>query len=143
MNLTDEQIEAAAKAMHEESNQGTMLPYGVPWDGMNLLEQSRWKLAIHAAAPLLQMLLAEPTKKETGDFRGDLADMQNGHYKRIDAPLINFIERRNASLIPKPVDPRREKIAAAIRSDREGFIVSMDEANRQADRILAALDAKE
>lgn len=133
MNLTDEQIEAAAKAMYEGSNQGTMLPYGVPWNGMNFGERHRWLVALRAAAPFLQMPWEMPTAGEV-----EKALCANGTTEA----LLQFVRSRNASLIPKPVDPRREKVINILCHADRSPEPAID-ANKLADRILAALDAKE
>jgi hypothetical protein len=61
------------------------------------------------------------------------------------AEIVSAVNGRNASLIPKPVDPRREKVKAVLESRWPGPGEKSKHVSDGylADRILAALDAKE
>jgi hypothetical protein len=135
MKLTDEQIEAAAKAAWL----GRFLtPHGVAdFDTVSPDMQSGWRRAMRAAAPFLQMPWEMPTQSEC-ELIGRAQDVAEVtvHYA-----VSSFINMRNASLFPKLVDPRRDKLKAAVNEWRqcEGAYTTSE----IVDRILAALDAKE
>ncbi len=84
-----------------------------------------------AAAPYLQLPWDEPTEKELFDAKCGWG---------IERPFAiceemrQFVRIRNAALLPKPVDPRREKIEEILsRHVKDG-------ADQTIDRILAVLN---
>lgn len=130
--LTDEQIEAAAKAMLERD----ACPIGI----------EHYRMLARAAARFLQMPWEMPTPEEVRQYErprlDEPAKLRMGNdclpsFRLRHEALCEFIKYRNASLIPKPVDPRREKLKRVLIADHarshEDFV----------DAILASLDAKE
>lgn len=136
MNLTDEQIEAAAKAaynaFHPTAERGFLC-----WDDRPQTTREPYRTSVRAAAPFLQASWEVPTEME---FLAAVGDLHHGGFRDgfLGRALERFVQRRNAALIPKPVDPRREKILRVMRDSRLAIIREL-----LADRILAALDAKE
>lgn len=142
--LTDEQIEAAAKAMFDDfrnNHIAVMGDTGIPgWLDVHGFSKDKYKQFARAAAPFLQMPWDVPSEREIANRPNECS------YTSARAILRSFVHNRNAKLIPKPVDPRRDKIARAIEIDCAEY-------NRNpslpvgvyasADRILAALDAKD
>jgi hypothetical protein len=134
MNLTDEQIEAAAKAMYKVGWKDEP-PYDVtPWEAVARYYQNRWLLIARAGAPFLQMpwqdyalSSLEHEIKRRKNPNNDTA-WQAGYNTAIDKVL---------ELFPNPVDPRREKINRVL------MVMGYDLATGLADTILAALDAKD
>jgi hypothetical protein len=140
MQLTDEQIEAAAKAAHE-ANRGTLTLCGELTNAW--IEDI--KRMLRAAAPFLQMPLDQPSDGEMRDVYSNIHDRFSGIDVYVVQCAVNaFVECRNASIISKPVDPRREKIISSLNAGLPRY-QSWDRnaAELLADRILAALDAKE
>lgn len=145
MNLTDEQIEAAAKAMFESSwpkNEGK-------WPAQGHDGRERWRELARIAAPFLQMPWKMPTEEESDSIYSEVSRRDAFSIPaatRIKAAMQLFVRYRNASLIPKPLDPRREKVLKVLSRGicvdlRDGSYVA--ESDKLTDRILAALDAKE
>jgi hypothetical protein len=142
MNLTDEQIEAAAKRIWASSDRS-----GYKWSEIASEAKAVYMEMARAAAPFLQV----PWDKATFDEATNFIDYQISDRQRngsnimatLDALAI-FIGNRNASLIPKPVDPRREKVINSLDAGLPRY-QSWDRnaAELLTDRILAALDAKE
>lgn len=130
--LTDEQIEAAAKAMLERD----ACPIGI----------EHYRMLARAAARFLQMPWEMPTPEEVRQYErprlDEPAKLRMGNdclpsFRLRHEALCEFIKYRNASLVPKPVDSRREKLMKMLYSD---FTMDFQELT---ERILAALDAKE
>lgn len=97
---------------------------------------------IAEAAPFLQMPWEPPTKEETERIRDlritVLSERGNttGTEDERDA-IADFVERRNADLLPKPVDPRLEKIRGLC---KEWLSNTRDHSGEQlTEDILAAL----
>jgi hypothetical protein len=109
VKLANEQIEAAAKAMRKADH----CPIDI----------GHYRITACAAAPFLQMPWEMPTYEELEMFKD---------FKSAGSALFEFVRRRNAALLPKPVDPRRQRIIDALAGD----VVT-------ADRILVALDTKD
>jgi hypothetical protein len=139
MNLTAEQIDASAAAILKAAKVDS-------WHQLSFTERENWQVMARAAAPFLQMPWELPTQSECELIRRaqDVAEV-TVHYA-----VSSFINMRNASLIPKPADPRREKIEKIVISELGKSVLQMHgkgeyiiESGNIADRILAALDAKE
>lgn len=150
--LTNEQIEAAAKegysaADNQFHKSGIAHQYSMkqtPWNDLAEVTKDMWRVGVRYAAPFLQIPWDEPTKEEHIEFGNHVAaTLERFPYGpmniKTDDALTWFIAKRNAALIPNPVDPRREKIAKALcRTSMVGMGF-----DAIADRILAELDAKE
>jgi hypothetical protein len=96
-----------------------------------LMESIRDGLA--AAAPFLQLPWDDPTHDEIVD--GTKRILMGMPCKEV---LQRFVRNRNAALLPKPVDPRRERVATLLRKlhmDQRGW-----SPGEIADRILEAID---
>jgi hypothetical protein len=137
MQLTDEQIEAAAKRIWASGDRS-----GYKWSEIASEAMAIYREMARAAAPFLQMPWEIPSDEEERQLFADVS-------KRAPSIspvklVIGFIARRNASLIPKPVDPRRDKVVNSLNDSLPRY-QSWDRAAAEllADRILAALDAKE
>lgn len=118
--LTEEQIKLASNAFEKAFNgDGRSLPY-------------QMATAVRAAAQFLQLPWEEPTLAEIKSIReSDPAGTRDAIY------LLNaFVRSRNLALLPKAVDPRREKIIAAI----SPCLFSRQKEDELINRILAALD---
>lgn len=140
MNLSDEQVEAAAKAMYKaDASFHNLLG---AWETLDKRTRHIYANTALAAAPFLQMPWNAPTDKEVRA----IAEASNyypalGLIGQVSNSLHTFLRIRNASLIPKPVDPRREKIMTALKTGVMNPVITDDCAEFIADRILAALDA--
>ena len=95
--LTNEQIEAAAKAASDHT--------GYHWDAA--LEGSRqvWRKAVTAAAPFLQFPLEPPTDEEVARALPCSLNTRS--------TLEDFVTRRNEARLSKP-DPRREVVKSRL-----------------------------
>lgn len=89
---------------------------------------------LRAAAPLLQLPWVEPTEIDIQEAWD--ANARTGGVANV---LEGFVRRRNAALLPKPADPRFEKILAGIRSNRT-WNLDLEHEVLLAKEILAALD---
>lgn len=132
--LTDEQIEAAAKAIFLAPTEGNENTSSWNFDTLPFAAKDRYRIIARAAAPFLQMPWEIPTSEEMVD------GIRNGSVGGTSEALIQFIKRRNAALLPKPVDPRRAKILAALMEHTPNRTLRYED---MADLILATLDAKE
>jgi hypothetical protein len=137
MELTQEQIETAAKTF--ENNFKMRFVTSI----------SDFHAAIRAIAPLLQLPWELPTSSEVDAVMlTPLANEPWTQREKIINWMRRFVADRNAALAPKPADPRREKVERAIEAIKEyhrGQNLSSSTLSTQevADRILAALDAKD
>ena len=122
--LSDEQIEQAAIA-------GCYM--NAPWDDLLGQTRDRVRRNLRKAAPFLQMPWDEPTEEEFTQLLTGVHPNSNYGGTIMDA-LKKFVHIRNAALLPKPVDPRREAVAKVL---TEHKVWTVDD---QVDRILAALD---
>jgi len=85
-------------------------------------------------APLLQLPWDGPTREEFADI---VRSNPNGDYgPGIMWALYEFVRRRNAALLPKPVDPRREAVRKVLES-RDKLGLNFDS---MIDEILEAVD---
>jgi hypothetical protein len=143
MKLTDEQIEAAAKALHSAANMQRPWDFPYPTRAYEELverHKNEWRELARSAAPFLQAPWEPPTPSEVSDVYAVAAGTSPRYdfvLRRLSDAIAAFVDKRNAKLSPKPVDPRREKIITAI------FNYPGEHFERLADRILAALDAKD
>ena len=130
LKLTDEQLEQAFNAAWEAGEYTTE-------EVTEERIRENFRTVIRAAAPYLQAPWEPPTVEEE-DISYNLWQTPSVSCKML---LADFINRRNAALLPKPVDPsqwlcRLEKIVNIL---RESFGYSV-EAYKCADAILAALE---
>lgn len=130
--LSEEKIEAAAKIYQDEVHRGT--PGILGWDECSFDDQKDIARCLRAAAPFLQLSWDEPTEGAIGAAAIDLF----GSSRNVDLLVTldvckQFVRRRNAALLPNPVDPRTK----AIRKAMEGTGIDL---SLVMDRILAALD---
>jgi hypothetical protein len=135
MNITDEQLLAASKAMFASN------PQSKQWRDLSSCEKQIYLSQALEAAPLLQMPWEMPTRREEIEC-ADLGQTYEQGMSGINhgAGILRvFVLRRNASLIPKPVDPRREKVFRTLMCN----VAGPHDLQVVTDRILAALDAKE
>lgn len=84
--------------------------------------------ALVKAAPFLQLPWETPLLSELRELLGFTPD------DRLSNAFIKFVDIRNARLLPKPVDPRREAILKAYKP----YVYKPDKT--LMDAILAALD---
>lgn len=137
MEPTKEQIEAAAKAAYESESKrlSNHQHFRGGWDALMEGTRGNYCNYMRVAAPLLQMPWSDPTPKECDDIRPGNVDFYRA--------VRSFVKSRNAALLPKPTDPRREKIIDALMHPygHPGF--PEDHSRELADRILATLDAKD
>jgi len=150
MELTQEQIELAAQASYNaqvQHNARSQYASKNPWPNTGSFNQEAYRVGVRAAAPFLQMSWDEPSTAEAYTFA-----IENPRFSIPDTSgfdvvetmrrfLSAFIRYRNSELIPKPVDPRREKIMKEL--SQPGKFSIIDAHGEVADRIIAALDAKE
>lgn len=119
--LTQEQIERAAEEYKRIFN-GAMCE----------------KRSLRAAAPFLQLPWDEPNEREVRL----IADEVLGHGERdsmVREVITAIVRRRNAALMPKPVDPRLGVIFPLL--NEVGTLRPGEDMTAIANRILAALDA--
>lgn len=145
MELTDEQVEMAAKTAYGKVNFQEFARADSPdrWENLSEGMRETYRKAMRIGAPFLQIPLDNPTQDEilsiasTSNLRISGLSLAPA---TVQWTIYQFIMRRNASLLPKPVDPRRAKIARAM----DGCAFTGPSAlDRLTDAILAALDAKE
>jgi hypothetical protein len=130
--LSEQQIEQAARAMHEA---GTVSIHF--WEHVFAGDKERYRKAARAAAPYLQLPWDEP-------LRGELDTIFNAMPRTdpsVFAVVCAFVRRRNAAIQPKPVDSRFEKVKAILNCR---FYMGNPEFDKFADEvvpeILAAID---
>lgn len=139
MKLTDEQIKLATNIMIYEILHTSIRSISLP------LETEPWRIAFDKAAPFLQLPWGMPTEEEletavlhkdhafsTKNEDGDVVAYCFGE----SSMLARFVWMRNRSLMPKPVDPRRDKISRILNGHFQPTEAIVDS-------IIAALDAKE
>lgn len=119
--LTNVQVEEAVSIFWKRAG----LPTGVDTG----IRRSEIAFGLRTAAPFLQLPWDEPTEKECILLWGgvDAHLKRNGSERSLKYCLELFVENRNAAILPKPVDPRREKIIAALKSSRDESYESMSE----------------
>lgn len=143
LQLTDAQIEAAAKLIYGMQEAVVFVTPNHPyaWEQKPDPVKGEYRKIARAAAPFLQAPWAMPTREEEIACFNIGGEWERGMCGTITGSgmLRVFIERRNAALLPKPADPRRAKIADIL--IRKGW--GNPESHDAADRIIAALDAKE
>ena len=125
--LTEEQIEAAAKAAY---NARVNDPDG--WSNLGTSQTTAkddWRNAVTAAAPFLQYPLEPPTEEDV-----DRAYAYYGGHS-MESTLDDFINRRNAARLPKP-DPRREVVMSRLAYAG----VPREKLDAATDELLKALD---
>jgi hypothetical protein len=109
MNLTEEQVEAAAKAMVD-----TPQSYGtIPWGKLDACSREAFRSYARAAAPFLQAPWEMPTSQEETDCFNAGEKWERGMcgvFRHVSGTLREFVLRRNASIIPKAVNSRQEKL---------------------------------
>lgn len=146
MNLTDEQVEAAAKELWLVSFPWRHEPKEDEWLAIEECYKQEWRTLARAAAPFVQAPWEMPTPEECKHAvtDRDLCAMYSKEHAWRNV-LRLFVERRNAALRHKPVDPRREKIESAVDAVKNCNQIGAPALTTAeiADRILAALDAKE
>lgn len=117
--LTEQQVDMAARA-----SSACVSKLGYPARLAYATEEENKAMAhgaMRAAAPFLQLPWDEPSKEEirqaTGDLIGLDADSVPDQRQRQFIGIVwYFVRRRNAALMPKPVDPRRERIRSVLTS---------------------------
>jgi hypothetical protein len=124
LKLTDEQVARAVEAYYKAG------PTPTAWETVPSATKYRIGEQLRAAAPFLQAPWEMPTDCEIEQFE---AVPQYSVRSR----LCQFVQVRNAGLLPNPVDPRREAVIAEI---LDGTAKGSIRAEILADRILAALD---
>ena len=109
--LSKQQIEQAAKAMHEARTVSIHF-----WEHVFASDKERYRKAACAAAPYLQLPWDEPTYQEVvyANTKGGISSYLLVPTDAAETLITRFVNLRNAALQPKPVDPRREKIIDAI-----------------------------
>jgi hypothetical protein len=109
--LTKEQIERAAEALwnitleQRESRQPGRTEDR--WCNVDPQFKDEWREWARVAAPFLQLPWDEPTAHEVNELMALFFPfaMRPSH-QEISRLICGFIQRRNAALLPKPVDPR-------------------------------------
>jgi hypothetical protein len=132
--LTPNQIDEAAKALHLAMSVGERNPS--PWETIGYRSQDRYRVMAHDAAPFLQLPWDEPTEEEWSAIFHSIPGSSARSWASSSARswACEFVRRRNAALLPKPVDPRIAAVLGVLRmppstGDEEEVI-----------RILAAID---
>lgn len=90
---------------------------------------------LHAAAPFLQMPWIEPTVEEWSAIYRDATSLS------ARLRVCEFVRRRNAALLPKPVDPIRNAVEQAFtrlrdRGSESSYHAAVDEAKRLVLELL-------
>ena len=135
IKLTKEQIEVAATALNRNF-------VGVPNGNLSgSFDPEVYRKAATATAPYLQSPWEMPTEEEVESLF-KLLDIPSisGRREYAHRLLRSFIERRNAALLPKPVDSRREKLIPILARLARWHV--NDTQDHIVDAILAALDGK-
>lgn len=134
VELTDEQVDRAAKEFWLSPKWG----YGTPGEGVG----ENAKVGLRAAAPFLQLPWDEPTEDEAHVIHSTNLGLglTSSFDRNVFEVLCRFVRRRNAALLPKPVDPRREAVMNVLRQS-VGVVDSYSNGPEcVADRILDAID---
>lgn len=90
---------------------------------------------LRTAAPFLQLPWHEPTHEELVAIQR-MFPVSKPTLSDLATIASEFVRLRNAVLLPKPVDPRKEKVGPILKS-MERAIIGRDEA---VAAIIAALD---
>lgn len=125
--LTDDQVKAASAAIAKQ--------FGGAVDGV-LAENM-----LRTAAPFLQLPWDDPSNREI-----DSISKMNWHWRSGPGTAFDtarfvagqFVQLRNAALLPKPVDPRLDVLYPLLQE--VGAMKPSDDMNSIATRILAVLD---
>jgi hypothetical protein len=129
MNLTDEQLVAASKAMFAANQQSTQ------WQDIGSHEKQIYLGHALAAAQHLQMPWEMPRTDEVDAFRRKWKlHLDQEVLKNI---LWRFVEEHNEAIRPKAVDPRRDRVFRTLMCN----VAGPHDLRVVTDRILAALDA--
>ena len=102
--LSEQQIEQAAKAIHEAGRVSIYF-----WEHVCASDKERFRKAARAAAPYLQLPWDEPLKGEITAI--SMLPVEASTF----AVVCEFVRRRNAALQPKPVDPAIEVVSRMLR----------------------------
>lgn len=137
MELTEQQIELAAKTAYGKVNLQEFAPANHPenWNNLSDDKKLRYKRMMVIGAPFLQMPWEDPTSEEV-EFYSKSA--RRGNSINAVKVMCGFVRGRNAALAVISVDSRRAKIYEAL-AFSEGVSPVMD---ATVDRIIAALDSK-
>lgn len=128
--LTDEQVEQAAEA-------------SIPTWSSHYAPQAREEIRrnLRVAAPFLQAQWKEPDIEEVSDIYNHCSEINDGNLT--PRCIKEFVRRRNATLLPKPVDPRKTALLNMYASLRGQVESAGDPGSwevRMVDRILNAID---
>lgn len=108
--LMQDQVARAGKAVHDSLRENVFGADGVPpWEKLSGGDAERYVRIAKHVAPFLQLPWDEMTKEE---FRSINCEFATTSFHIVQ----EFIRRRNAALIPKPVDPRKKAIEAILRA---------------------------
>ena len=141
MELTDEQVEAAAKIIYEAAASTNRTQ--AYWENLGEKHKPIYRGAVMEAAPFMQMRWDMPTEEETNAVYREIS--QSGAFS-VPAVTGTFVRTRNAALILKPVDPREAKIVGELLDRYESDVVTQLDrvawAHTKALAIIAALDSE-
>jgi hypothetical protein len=132
--LTDEQVRLATKAANDVA-----ISFGFPEMAGKVTAEEQENIMLmtmRAAAPLLQIPWDEPSMDETNAIEREIP-RHAPPCDQLMRALSLFVHRRNAVLMPKPVDLRKEVIVRVL-SEQPKDAWYKD----TADRIIAALDGE-
>ena len=128
--LTEQQLDQAAAA------------YGMAYGGDAEGPSDARREGLRAAAPFLQIPWEPPTKEEAKSFHENYYTFASTSIPSTLHALRRFIANRNAALLPKPVDPRFEKIRSALvyhASHRFNQLITPNQFDEAALAVLTAL----
>jgi hypothetical protein len=136
--LKQEQLMLAVEAQSEaikrwQNTESEHMPWGTKKYHLGMCQSG-----LRAAAPYLQF----PWENVTDQEISMIAEAQARDPFGVQCAVVAFVNMRNAALLPKPVDPRRKKIAEILMEPVSPLVLAnfRTEAEVYADRILAALD---
>jgi hypothetical protein len=132
--LTEEQIEAAAKAAYEVWH-GMAYLSKCPWSENNAEFKERWYVRVRATVPFLQLPWEDITEVERSNWLSYLRRkaVYDVDWEDLGRLLNGFITDRNNKLLPKKPNPVVRQIAERL----AGQVLSEDAAKTLHELITA------
>lgn len=121
--LTQDQVDRAVKAMDAYTP--------------TVITNTELGHMVRAAAPFLQLPWDEPTEEESSVIHSsDLGlRLTSSFDKNKRSILSDFVLRRNAALLPKPVDPRKKVVVGLLLGRFEEDVEAF------AERLISIMDS--
>lgn len=122
--LTKEQIESAAQALWQVTlEHRNHCSTTSKWEEVAEHYKEEWRVWARAAAPFLQLPWDTPTTDEIKEITNQIWHWGSGPHRNFDTARFvagQFVDRRNAALVPKPTFDRRTKILHIVQDLASG-----------------------